>query len=89
MPKPCKTLTDADIETLRPPRRYFLGMAAVGAAVVALPAQAQAADGDNGSWSDGAACPRGPGGTRTGATDSDNGRISDRSGYGRGRPNNC
>lgn len=84
-----KTLKDSDIETLRPPRRYFLGMAAIGSAAVLLPNQAQAADGDSGSWSDGNACPRGPGGTRTGATDSDNGRISDRSGYGRGRPNNC
>lgn len=89
MPKPVRTLRDSDIETLRPPRRYFLGMAAIGAAAAAIPAQAQAADGDTGSWSDGNSCPRGPGGTRTGATDSDNGRISDRSGYGRGRPNNC
>ena len=84
-----KTLKDTDIETLRPPRRYFLGMAAIGSAAVLLPTSAQAADGDSGSWSDGNACPRGPGGTRTGATDSDNGRISDASGYGRGRPNNC
>jgi hypothetical protein len=89
MPKPPKTLHDSEIETLRPPRRIFLGMAAIGGATVILPAQAQAADGDNGSWSDGAACPRGPGGTRTGATDSDNGSISDRSGFGRGRPNRC
>lgn len=84
-----KTLTDSDIQVGRSGRRRFLGLAAAGGTVAILPGQAQAADGDTGSWSDGNACPRGPGGTRTGYTDSDNGSISDRSGYGRGRPNNC
>ena len=84
-----KTLSDSEITTSRPARRAFLGlMAASGAAVVA-PSAAQAADIDNGTWTDGNACPRGTGGVRTGYTDSDNGSISDRSGYGRGRPNNC
>ncbi len=89
MPKTPKTLVDDDIETVQPARRRFLGMAAAGGAVALFPGQAQAADGDTGAWSDGATCPRGSGGTRTGYTDSDNGAISDRSGFGRGRPNRC
>ncbi len=84
-----KTLTDDEMTTTRPKRRHFLGLAAGGAATALMTGQAQAADGDSGSWSDGANCPRGAGGVRTGSTDSDNGSISDRSGYGRGRPNNC
>ena len=87
--KPTKTLSDADIQIGRSGRRRFLGLAAAGGTVTMLPGQAQAADGDTGSWTDGNACPRGTGGVRTGYTDSDNGSISDRSGYGRGRPNNC
>ncbi len=89
MAKTDKTLTDGDIAVTRRARRRFLGLAAAGGAVALIPAQAQAADGDTGSWTDGAACPRGPGGTRTGYTDSDNGAVSDSSGYGRGRPNRC
>jgi hypothetical protein len=84
-----KTLVDSDIQVGRSGRRRFLGLAAAGGTVALLPGQAQAADGDTGSWNDGNACPRGPGGTRTGYTDSDNGSISDASGYGRGRPNTC
>ena len=87
--KTAKTLTEAEIQIGRSGRRRFLGLAAAGGAVAMLPGQAQAADGDTGAWTDGATCPRGTGGTRTGYTDSDNGAISDRSGYGRGRPNNC
>ncbi|WP_071674403.1 hypothetical protein [Nioella nitratireducens] len=83
-----KTLTEDDIVS-RPARRWVLGLAVAGGAMALMPTRAQAADGDTGSWTDGTACPRGPGGTWTGATDSDNGAISDRSGYGRGQPNSC
>lgn len=90
MPKTNKTLTDADIQTVRTSRRRFLGVAAAGGLSVLIPTQAQAADGDTGAWIDaGTNCPRGPGGTYTNETDSDNGTHSDSSGYGRGRPNRC
>lgn len=84
-----KTLTEDDIEIARSGRRRFLGLAAAGGTMALIPGQAQAADGDTGAWTDGAGCPRRTGGARTGYTDSDNGAISDRSGYGRGRPNRC
>ena len=87
--KTSKTLIDSDIQVGRSERRRFLGLAAAGGTVALLPGQAQAADGDTGSWNDGNACPRGTGGVHTEYTDSDNGAISDRSGFGRGRPNNC
>ena len=81
-----KTLSDSEITTSRPARRAFLGlMAASGAAVVA-PSAAQAADIDNGTWTDRGSCPRGVGGAYTGATDRDNGNITDYGGYGRGAP---
>ena len=81
-----KTLSDSEITTSRPARRAFLGlMAASGAAVVA-PSAAQAADIDNGTWTDRGSCPRGGGGAYTGATDRDNGNITDDGGYGRGAP---
>lgn len=88
-PKMTRTLSEDDIRIGRSGRRRFLGLAAAGGAMAVMPGQAQAADGDTGSWTDGTNCPRGPGGTRTGYTDSDNGSISDRGGYGRGRPNTC
>ncbi|WP_071674402.1 hypothetical protein [Nioella nitratireducens] len=84
-----KSLTDADISTARPARRAFLGLMAAGggAAIVALtPTNAQAADIDNGSWTDNGACPRGSGGVYSGYTDSDNGNLTDAAGYGRGAP---
>ena len=83
-----KTLTDTDITTSRPARRAFLGlMAAGGAGAIALsPTTAQAADIDNGNWTDNGACPRGSGGVYTGYTDSDNGNLTDAGGYGRGAP---
>ncbi len=81
-----KTLSDADITTSRPARRAVLGLLAAGGFVAATPSQAQAADVDNGRWTDSGSCPRGGGGGYTGYTDSDNGRITDAGGYGRGRP---
>jgi len=84
-----KTLAETDIQIRRCDRRRFLGLAAAGGTLAALPGRAQAADGDTGAWTDGTNCPRGTGRARTGATDSDNGTISDRAGYGRGRPNRC
>ena len=57
-----------------------------GGAIASVPARAQAADVDNGNWTDTGACPRGNPGTYTGYTDQDNGRITDRGGYGRGQP---
>lgn len=83
------TLSDSDIHVSRSGRRRFLGLAAAGGTIALIPGRAQAADGDTGAWMDGANCPRGTGGTRTGYTDSDNGTISDRASYGRGRPNRC
>ena len=50
------------------------------------PSAAQAADIDNGTWTDRGSCPRGGGGAYTGATDRDNGNITDYGGYGRGAP---
>ncbi len=84
-----KTLSDADMSTARPARRAFLGLMAAGgagAAVALTPTNAQAADIDNGSWTDNGACPRGSGGVYTGYTDSDNGNLTDAGGYGRGAP---
>ena len=81
-----KTLSDSDITTSRPARWAVLGLIAGGGAMVATAGQAQAADIDNGNWTDAGSCPRGGGGGYTGYTDSDNGRITDRGGYGRGRP---
>lgn len=88
MPKR-KTLAETDIQIGRCGRRRFLGLAAAGGTLAAIPGRAQAADGDTGAWTDGANCPRGTAETHTGATDSDNGTIADRAGYGRGRPNRC
>lgn len=83
-----RTLSDSDITTSRPARRAVLGLIAGGGAmaVTATAGQAQAADIDNGNWTDAGSCPRGGGGGYTGYTDSDNGNITDRGGYGRGRP---
>ncbi len=81
-----KTLTDSDITTSRPARRTVLGLMAAGGAATLAPTQAQAADVDNGLWTDLGACPRGNGGIYTGYTDSDNGRVTDAAGYGRGAP---
>jgi len=81
-----KTLSDSDITTSRPARRAVLGLIVGGGAMAATAGQAQAADIDNGNWTDAGSCPRGGGGGYTGYTDSDNGRITDRGGYGRGRP---
>lgn len=74
-------------------RRSVLGLLAAGGAVAAGAnvmttdaAQAQAADVDNGQWTDSGSCPRGYGGAYTGMTDSDNGAITDAGGYGRGAP---
>ncbi|MEJ6391115.1 hypothetical protein [Gymnodinialimonas ulvae] len=85
-----KTLTDADISTVRPKgRRGFLGLMAAGGAagaVAIIPTAAAASDADNGVWEDAASCPRGSGGTATGATDADTGAITDAAGQGRGAP---
>ena len=85
-----KSLTDNEIGTERATgRRGFLGLMAVGGAaatVVGTAQQAQAADVDNGTWTDSGSCPRGGGGIFTGVTDSDNGAITDQGGYGRGAP---
>lgn len=81
-----KTLSDSDITTSRPARRAVLGLLAAGGIVALTPGEAQAADIDNGTWTDAGSCPRGGGGGYTGYTDSDNGRITDAGGYGRGRP---
>ncbi len=84
-----KTLVDSDITT---DRRGFLGLMTVGGAIGATAAltggqaQAQAADLDNGYWTDLGSCPRGPGGVYSGYTDSDDGAWTDSSGYGRGAP---
>jgi hypothetical protein len=85
-----KTLTDSDITT---DRRGFLGLVTVGSAMTAAAAltggqaQAQAADVDNGNWTDLASCPRGRPGIYSGWTDSDSGgAIVDQGGYGRGAP---
>lgn len=84
--KPSQTLNEADIAVSRPKgRRTVLGLMAAGA-TLGIPTAAQAADGDNGAWRDGASCPRGPGGGSTGLTDADTGSISDASGRGRGAP---
>ncbi|MBF9029512.1 hypothetical protein HKCCE3408_03810 [Rhodobacterales bacterium HKCCE3408] len=81
-------LTDEEIRTVRPGRRRALGLMAAGSALafVGGTATAQAADADNGTWTDQASCPRGNGGTYTGLTDSDDGAITDAGGYGRGAP---
>ncbi|MGR3639637.1 hypothetical protein [Alterinioella nitratireducens] len=84
--KPRKTLSDSDITTSRPARRAVLGLLAAGGIVALTPGQAQAADIDNGTWTDAGSCPRGGGGGYTGVSDEDNGRITDAGGYGRGRP---
>lgn len=81
-----RTLTDADITSQRPARRAFLGLMVASGAVAAMPTTAQAADVDNGNWTDSGSCPRGNPGGYTGYTDHDNGRITDRGGYGRGQP---
>ncbi len=85
-----KTLTDDEITTSRPTgRRGFLGLMALGGAAVTVAATtepAQAADVDNGQWTDAGSCPRGGGGIYTGVTDADNGAITDQGGYGRGAP---
>lgn len=87
-----KTLTDADITTDHPTgRRTFLsamGAAGAAAALTPLGAKAQeAADGDNGEWTDTAECPRGSGGNTTGARDQDGDSVlSDLPGAGRGAP---
>ena len=85
-----KTLTDADISTEHlKGRRGFLGLMAAGGAagaVATIPTAAAAADVDNGVWNDAGSCPRGSGGTATGATDADTGAITDVAGQGRGAP---
>lgn len=81
-----KTLTEADISTARPARRAVLGLMAAGSVVALTPSAAQAADADNGNWTDRGSCPRGNPGAYTGYTDSDNGSWMDRGGYGRGAP---
>ncbi|MBO6603727.1 MULTISPECIES: hypothetical protein [Paracoccaceae] len=84
------SLADSDISTQRRAgRRGFLGLMALGGAAVTVVGstnQAQAADVDNGQWTDSGSCPRGSGGIFTGVTDSDNGAITDQGGYGRGAP---
>jgi len=73
-------------------RRSVLGLLAAGGAVAGAnimtsdAAHAQAADVDNGNWTDSGSCPRGYGGIYTAMTDSDNGAITDDGGYGRGAP---
>jgi hypothetical protein len=86
--KPTKMLGDSDITTKRSlGRRTFLGLMAAGSVGATLmPTQAAAADVDNGTWTDSGSCPRGDGGVYTNLTDSDNGNITDASGYGRGAP---
>lgn len=87
---PSKTLHETEIATVRSRgRRGFLGLMAVGGAgvtVMATANRAQAADADNGTWTDNGSCPRGNGGVYSGITDSDNGAITDSGGYGRGAP---
>lgn len=87
-PETRKTLSDSDITTSRPARRAVLGLIAGGGAMAmtATAGQAQAADIDTGNYADNGSCPRGSGGGFTGVSDRDNGRITDRGGYGRGRP---
>lgn len=88
-----KKLSDTDIETVQKPGRrralglLTLGSAAAGAAVMqGQEAHAQAADIDNGTWTDLGSCPRGFTGAYTGVTDADDGAIIDQGGYGRGAP---
>ena len=88
-----KTLRDSDINTVqRPERRRMLGLLGLGGAAagaVAMTGQqayAQAADVDNGTWTDFGSCPRGYNSVFTGITDADNGNITDAGGYGRGAP---
>lgn len=81
-----RTLSDGEITTRRRHgRRAFLGLAFGGGALtLAQAASAQVADADAGAMTDPAACPRGPGGSYTGVTDSDDGQTADLGGYGRG-----